>query len=97
MNVQQLKKQLGTALKLRPLPLRKDVSGEDRGSLDDDWILERIKDKPKAVVLDNTATGHFVELQGDNIREFRSPHYLVLRCLLVIQGREITIEPLVGP
>lgn len=60
------------------------------------WILTEVTTNPKAVVLSNTATGHAVTLQSDNVKEFRIPHYLILPCLLIIQGMMITIEPIVG-
>ncbi len=96
MNADQLKKQLGHPMKLRPLAVRLDNVGRDIGSRDDDWLLTEMTTKPKAVVLSNTATGHAVTLQSDNVKEFRTPHYLILRCVLVIQGMRITIEPIVG-
>ena len=39
---------------------------------------------------------HFVELQPDNVREYRSPDYLLLRCQLIITDRTIEIEPIIG-
>jgi len=96
MNTDQLKKQVGQLMKLRPLPLRIGYRGEDLGPSDDDWSLVEVTTKPKAAVLRNTATGHAVTLQADNVREFRSPHHLILRCLLIMRGREIIIEPIVG-
>jgi hypothetical protein len=44
----------------------------------------------------NINTGHTVELQPDNVREYRSPHFLGLRCQLTIEGETVKIEPIFG-
>ena len=36
-------------------------------------------------------------LGSDNIREFRTPDFLLLRCQFIIQGNKINIEPLTTP
>lgn len=42
----------------------------------------------------NIQTGHFVELQPDNVREYRSPDFLLLRCQLTLDGPNVHIEPI---
>lgn len=96
MNLKQLNKQLGTNLRLRPLPIR---IGSDGGLLprsDDLWQLETILEQPSRIRLVNIHTHHFVELQPDNVREYRSPNYLLLRCQLIITDGTIEIEPIIG-
>lgn len=96
MNLSQLSKQVGTNLRLRPLPSRIGSDGKNLPPIDDQWHLERIFDKPSRVRLVNIHTHHSIELQPDNIREYRSPDFLILRCQLTIKGANIKIEPIVG-
>ena len=96
MNVKQLNKQLGTNLRLRPLPIRIGLDGTLLPRSDDLWQLEAILDQPSRIRLANIHTHHFVELQPDNVREYRSPDYLLLRCQLIITDRTIEIEPIIG-
>jgi hypothetical protein len=44
----------------------------------------------------NISTHHVIELQPDNIREYRSPHFLVLRCQLSISSKGVQLEPLIA-
>lgn len=93
MNVQQLKKQVGKSLKLRPLPTRRDVHGFDLGPVDDPWLVESVDDKPARVCLKNVATGQVLELESDNIRGYNSAGHLQLKCDLTITPHGISIEP----
>lgn len=94
MNIRQLKKQVGTNLRLRPMPIRVGHDGTQLPESDDPWHLEAIVDTPPRVRLVNLPTGHFVELQPDNIREYRSPDFLLLKCQLTIEGRSVRLEPI---
>jgi hypothetical protein len=96
MNLNQLNKQVGTTLRLRPLPTRFGPDGGHLPPSDDPWRLEEILQQPSRVRLINIHTGHFVELQPDNVREYRSPDFLLLRCQLIINGPRIEIEPVLG-
>lgn len=99
MNKGQFKKNIGNRLKLRPLVQRRilphefpGLGGELLPPMDDEWIAEKISDS--GVELRNTATGHVITLGFDNIREFRSPNYLLLRCQLTLEGNQVIIEPI---
>ena len=94
MNVKQLQKQLRTNLRLRPFPVRQDASGSELETLDDFWRLEELFEDPARARLVNIHTGHSVVLQSDNIKEYRSPDFLLLRCRLVITPTTVGIEPL---
>ena len=94
MNLQELKKHIGKLHRLRPKPHRIDGNGIGLPSLDDQWRLERIDRDPNRITLANIRTGHFVELQSDNVRQYQSPDFLMLRCQLTLSPKGIDIEPL---
>ena len=80
---------------LRPLPIRlRTETGEVLPPLDWKWTLLRIEGRK--VQLNNIATGHVVQVANDNIREYRTPDFLLLRCQLTLTERDVLIEPLVG-
>lgn len=93
MNVRQLHKQVGTDLRLRPLPIRIMGNGEQLAPSDDSWRLVAILENPARVKLKNLSTGHVLELQPDNIRGYQSPDFLMLRCELTISPEGISLEP----
>lgn len=91
MNVEQLRKNVGALVYLRPIP---DEAGD--GPLrpkDDEWRIDRIEGS--FVRLYNIRTLHIADLGNDNIREFRSPHFLLLRCQITLKGDDVHVEPLV--
>ena len=85
MNLKQLRKQLGTNLKLRPMPQRIDANRQRLADSDDYWRLERVLDQPPAVELENIHTNHVLRLQPDNVKEYRSPDFLILRCQVFVR------------
>lgn len=93
MNLKKLEQQIGTNLKLRPLPVEVAADGQESPILDEEWRLDSILAQPSRVVLTNIQRGLPLELQTDNVREFRSPHFLLLRCQLRISGNQIDLEP----
>lgn len=95
MNLSQLRKNVGCQLRVRPTPSRVDGWGAQLRPVDDLWRLDAVLDRPQRLRLVNTSTGHVVELQPDNIREYRSPDFLILRCQLRLGPGHVEIEPLV--
>src|SRR5258708_4765835 len=93
MNLKQLSQRRGASFRLRPKPTA--VSGDRvrRVAADDRWCLEDVLDAPARLVLHNLTSGQRLELQSDNVREFRSPDFLLLRCQLLLRGDVIDIEP----
>ena len=106
MNAEQLKKNVGQVLRLRPLPvlikgflsevsvltsggprLKKDVVDTDY-----DWRLENVTNQD--VSLHCLYTGHKITLGADNVREYRSPNFLMLKCRLILDKDEVRLEPL---
>jgi len=96
MNLEQLKtKNQGSAVYLRPTPGRfQTATQEALPPIDDQWTIGKVEDGK--VELHNPRTGHFVALGSDNIREFRTPNFLMLRCQLTLTEEQVLIEPLVG-
>jgi len=43
----------------------------------------------------NVATGQVVEIQPDNVREYRSPDFLILRCELYVGRQGVSLEPII--
>ena len=70
-------------------------------SKDDQWFIAACREEERVVQLDNVRTGHSVELGADNIYEYRSPDFLVLKCQIYINdnrvGPGVEIEPLADP
>ena len=107
MNTDQLKKNVGELLRLRPLPvLIKGFSSEvsaltsdgprlkkDAVNTDYDWRLEDVT--IQGVSLHCLYTGHKIILGADNVREYRSPNFLMLKCRLMLEeGDTVRIEPI---
>jgi hypothetical protein len=104
MNAEQLKKNVGQLLRLRPLP--QFVVDDDYDAIalfptrwratpdqdtDFDWRLDEVT--VEGVKLVCQSTGHKVTLGKDNVREYRSPNFLMLKCQLIIEGYKVRIEP----
>lgn len=81
-------------MKLRPIARRLTPDGRELPSIDDDWMLRAVQDG--LAELENLRTGHLLRLGYDNIREFRTPNFLLLRCQITLKGNSALIEPLVG-
>jgi hypothetical protein len=96
MNLLQLKRSIGKAFRLRPFPSRVVGPNSTLVSSDDPWRLDEILDSPSRLRLINTNTGSVLELGADNVREFRTPDFLLLRCRLSVREGSIEIEPFVG-
>src|SRR5688572_30726152 len=95
MNLKHLQKQVRTILRLRPLPVRINGEGERLADCDDGWFVDQVyAEEPTGVQLTNVSTGHTLKLQPDNIKEYRSPDFLLLRCQLIIRPQNIDIEPI---
>ena len=94
MNIEQLQNQVGTNLRLRPLPVRIGPDGNVLPASDDQWHLEEILNGPTRLRLINVATHHVLELQPDNVQEYRSQDFLMLRCQVYMVARRVWFEPL---
>ena len=105
MNTQQLQKNVGQLFRLRPNPvavqghlsevsalssdgprLKKEVVDTDY-----DWRLESVTGK--GVALFCLHTRQRITLEADNVREYRSPNFLMLKCRLMLEGDTVRVEP----
>jgi hypothetical protein len=93
MNLAQLSKHVGKSFRLRPHPIRLVGQTGIPAPSDDAWRLDAILDTPSRLSLTNLHTGHILELGTDNVREFRTPDFLLLRCRLTVQQGSVEIEP----
>jgi hypothetical protein len=106
MKISEMKKDVGRGLRLRPHVQRVDrysimlTSGnpiKDRMVLVDTdfyWYVDAVDEKSRTVTLTCRHTGDQVKLGNDNIREYRTPDFLMLRCRLYLEDGQVRIEPL---
>jgi hypothetical protein len=106
MNAEQLKKNVGQRLRLRPHPLLVQrqlptlnlvtsydaIFKTEEVKSDYDWRLDQVTNKDVTLTCD--FTGHTVTLGSDNVREFRTPNFLMLKCQLYLEGKKVRVEPL---
>ena len=100
MNKDQLKKNKGVHVRLRPMSLRADRE-MFLPQIDDDWSIESVSDD--GVRLFNIHSNHIVLVAYDQIREFMSDParnrggmrygFLHLKVQFILTPREVRIEP----
>ncbi len=96
MNVEQLRNNIGSQVRLRPIA--ENIDPNTRRPLpreDDLWTIRRVDQG--SVELQNQRTGHIATVHNDNLAEFRNPGFLALRCQLTLSGEKVLIEPLFSP
>jgi len=93
MKASALKKNLGKTFKLRPLAVRV-WSNRRLRSLDYEWMLDEVLERPTRIRIHNIVTGHTVELSADAMKGFQNPHFLILKCHLIMRPRGLDIEPI---
>ena len=104
MNLQQLKRNVGTRVQLVPNVCYLNEFGAERSRIDDDWIIQAIDDEEIQISNDS---GYFVILGKDHIHHFTSnPHrsrseitygFLTLLVQIFIQGNNVKIQPTLRP
>jgi hypothetical protein len=103
MNANQLRKNVGQDLRLRPHPLivqrthnvlstGLDPAAERRLVKTD--YLWRLVSVNGGVTLHCHHTNHDTTLGADNVREFRTLDFLMLKCQLTLDGNSVHIEPI---
>ena len=58
------------------------------------WRLEDVNVSAGTVTLHCLYTGHTITLGADNVREYRTPDFLMLKCQLTLAGDNVQIEPI---
>jgi hypothetical protein len=109
MNTAQLKKNVGQDLLLRPHVLTVHyvprliaraafVPGVDpmteRRLLKTDHRWRLMAVTREGVTLHCLYTNHEITLGADNVRELRTPHFLMLKCQLTLDGDRVHVEPI---
>jgi hypothetical protein len=94
MNKSHFKDSIGKNLRLRPAAIRRTSDGVRQPTIDDYWKLNDVTDN--FAKLSNPRTGHLIDLGLDNVKEFRTPDFLLLRCQLVLEGARVRIEPIIS-
>ncbi len=107
MDADQLKKNVGQKLYLRPHPLSAQyfprtiavlTSGGDPmvarrvAQADYGWRLMAVTSN--SVTLHCLQTNHKITLGADSVLEFRTPHFLLLQYQLTLDGDAVHIEPI---
>jgi hypothetical protein len=108
-NTAQLKKNVGQDLLLRPHVLTVHyvprliaraafVPGVDpmteRRLLKTDHRWRLMAVTHDSVTLHCHQTNHDITLGNDNVREYRTPHFLMLKCQLTLDGDKVHVEPI---
>ena len=93
MNKGQAVKWKGQAFRFRPIAIQTTDFDERLQQQDDKWVVVDVSDTAAAV--SNVRTGHEWSLGLDNVREFRTPDFMLLRCQLILKGPEVHSEPLI--
>src|SRR2546425_12629305 len=93
MNKSQALGWIGKGFRLRPIPIQLTATGERLPQEDAQWLVRAVTDVAATIVkVDADVTW---ELGLDNVREFRTPDFLLLRCQLTLQGRDVSSEPII--
>jgi hypothetical protein len=100
-NIQQLKKKVGSNVKIRPIAIRRDpFTGAVLPPIDDLWRLGYAETR-RRFTIQNTRTDHIVYLANDTIREFRDTYanfgHLRIASRITLSGPHADQEPLFGP
>lgn len=103
MNLEQLKKNVGQIVRLRPIAHRYDEDGQQLEQIDDDWSIMQVSDAGVTVM--NLATQHTRTLFRDQIHHYASDTvtqgrvrgFLVLNIQIYLVGLEIQVEPCLRP
>ena len=83
----------GKDIRIRPRAVCLDTGGGHRFQpIDDRWKVGKVD---KSIVnLTNLRTGHVIALGLDNVKEWRSPDFLLLRAQLKLKGSEVDLDPI---
>ena len=93
MNKTQASKWIGKEFRIRPIAIRMTDIGERLPQEDAKWLVSDVSDIEVTIL--RVGTDHPCQLGLDNVREYRTPDFLLLRCQLTLRGDEISSEPII--
>src|SRR5574341_1474183 len=93
MNKKQAMNWKGKELRIRPIAIQMTDAGERLAQEDDKWLVSDVSDT--FARMSNVRTGHVWDLGLDNVREFRTPDFLLLQCQLTLKGQSVLSEPII--
>ena len=82
--------------RLRLLEVGSVIPKRGRVKVDYEWRLDDVSVPAGTVTLSCLRTGHKMTLKGDNVREYRTPNFILLRCRVTLDGDRVHIEPFAG-
>jgi hypothetical protein len=90
MNLKRLRELVGTIVRLRPRPKIKDAYLREA---DNSWIIvQEVKEKMFQLICQSSH--HEFSIAADNINDFRSPNFLILRGQVTLkEGGQVEFEP----
>jgi hypothetical protein len=104
MNKEQMRKNVGTQVRLLPPACRLDANGLERKRIDDDfWMIEDVSEQ--GVRISDPRTGHLKLLGYDHIQKFTTDGtkagarrgFLTLHVQLFVQGNDVKVLPNASP
>jgi hypothetical protein len=107
-NVEHLRKNIGQSFRLWPRVILAEDSPPDalvsvltsgppilqRKKVPTEYLWQLVDVSSAGVTLHCSYTGHTLILGTDNVREYRTPDYLMLRCQFILDGTDVRIEPI---
>lgn len=100
MNKDQLIKNVGILVRLRPISRSRGPLGDDLAGMDDEWLIQKVEEQ--GVSLSNIRTGHLALLGFDHIHSYisnpmdnaggRKHGFLQLRVRMCLHGKQLEIE-----
>jgi len=105
MNLERLRKSIGSRVQLQPVAIRLDEHGIELPSIDDDWIVESVTGD--GATIRNIRTSHKTTLGLDHIHHFTTNPdrcvgelafgFFTLIVQVYIQGMNLWVRPNSGP
>ena len=105
MNLDRLRRAVGSRVQLRPTAIPLDSQGRGLPPLDDYWLIDSVTD---SVRLSNVRTGHFTNLGLDHVHHYTSnpdltkqsgiEHgFFTLNVQIYLRGTDLTVTPTLRP
>ena len=93
MNKSQALGWIGKEFRIRPIAIQLTNAGEELPQVDAKWLVRDVSNTAATIL--KVGTDYPWQLGLDNVREYRTPDFLLLRCQLTLRGNEISSEPII--